>query len=66
MVSRFDVLFGSPERTARTLSKAFIACECNNAHCDACPLFDSVAGDCYYTRDNYALLGWLREEGGTE
>ena len=58
--SRYTALFGTPERAARTLSKAFIACECDDTHCDACPLFDPITDDCNYTRDCVALLEWLR------
>ena len=60
--SRWHKLFGAPERAARTLSKTFIACECEDAHCDACPLFNPIIDDCYYTRDYDALLEWLESE----
>ena len=62
--TRFEKLFGTPERAARTLSKTFIACEREDAHCDACPLFNPITDDCYYTRDYDVLLEWLK--GGNE
>lgn len=56
MASRFEVLFGTPERAARTLADVASRCDANQyAHCDDCPLFDVCEDGCN-------VIEWLRGE----
>ena len=55
--TRWHELFGTPERTARTLA--------NNCHRDGCIACAAMGFDCG-GGDYDALLEWLREEGETE
>lgn len=63
MASRFDVLFGTPERAARTLAMF------SPLACSYCALYstcgDDQDKDCLLC-DYDALLEWLREEGEAE
>ena len=52
--SRYDRLFGTPERAARTLRKFCTDCVCGD--CATC----GVPEWANYTRDYDALLEWLR------